>query len=480
LISDGVGVGKTISAGYIIVFLQALGRHPALVVCPPGLMDKWRGELSHKFGLEVVPLRSREELFFATDTWNDEANHSQVYVVPSSLLSRTEAPFVGPIVIDELHNFRNSDTQSWMALHKIATTCSHRIGLTATPINNALSDLAAELTILLGVEYFTAEALVLDLWRPGRRETLYSMLTRFSKDRLNIHFARRIVRDVRVVMPDRFYDWVVQTVKEIRGRPEGEAMFRDEVTYFRLAASSARAFAKSVGAAVLPFSEKVDVYLSILRRHLNERLIVFCEFEETAQELAELDVGRETFVVTGAVPLFRREGIIAAFRSTDTGVLIMTSVGAEGLDMQCCSTMINYDLNWNPMVLEQRIGRIDRIGQAKSEIHIYNIIVDGSIDDRIINALGRKLGLVEGSALEPASVLENSGHHALFMEESFNQETTRAEALARALELSRAVVLGDYELAALVDTSYCNIKKVQPPKPMYCRGSKKRAIGRLC
>ena len=135
----------------------------------------------------------------------------------------------------------------------------------------------------------------------------------------------------------------------------------------------------------------------------------------------------------------------------------MTSVGAEGIDLQFCATLVNYDLNWNPMVLEQRIGRIDRIGQKKDEIEIYNLIVEGSIDERIIYTLGRKLGLLEGSVLEPSSILEMSSGHSLFLEDDFYREVRRAEALANAIELSSAVILEDYQLADLVDESFCSV-----------------------
>ena len=99
------------------------------------------------------------------------------------------------------------------------------------------------------------------------------------------------------------------------------------------------------------------------------------------------------------------------------------------------------------MVLEQRIGRIDRIGQKKDEIEIYNLIVEGSIDERIIYTLGRKLGLLEGSVLEPSSILEMSSGHSLFLEDDFYREVRRAEALANAIELSSAVILEDYQVA---------------------------------
>jgi len=89
--------------------------------------------------------------------------------------------------------------------------------------------------------------------------------------------------------------------------------------------------------------------------------LVFCEFEETTKEISDAISERPSFLMTGATAVFDREALVADFRRTADGVLVMTSVGAEGIDLQFCSTLINYDLTWNPMVLEQRIGRIDRI-----------------------------------------------------------------------------------------------------------------------
>ena len=141
----------------------------------------------------------------------------------------------------------------------------------------------------------------------------------------------------------------------------------------------------------------------------------------------------------------------------------MTSVGAEGIDLQFCSTLVNYDLNWNPMVLEQRIGRIDRIGQEKPIIRIYNFVVDGSIDERIIETLGRKLGLVEGSVLEPATVLGDREHFdaPMFTDVELEKELKQAQTLARAVELTSSIIPEDYELLPAIDAQYCSSEEIR-------------------
>jgi SNF2 family DNA or RNA helicase len=108
-------------------------------------------------------------------------------------------------------------------------------------------------------------------------------------------------------------------------------------------------------------------------------MLVFCEFTETARLLSSALEGRRTFMITGELPVWRRSEVLDAFREAADGILVMTSVGSEGLDLQSCSVLVNYDLTWNPMRLEQRIGRVDRIGQPKPEVTVHNFVVSGSI-----------------------------------------------------------------------------------------------------
>ena len=74
-------------------------------------------------------------------------------------------------------------------------------------------------------------------------------------------------------------------------------------------------------------------------------------------------------------------------------VLLSSRVGSEGLDFQFCHTVVNYDLPWNPMEVEQRIGRVDRIGQASDSIAIINFWTRGTIEERILRRLYDRIGI---------------------------------------------------------------------------------------
>lgn len=109
--------------------------------------------------------------------------------------------------------------------------------------------------------------------------------------------------------------------------------------------------------------------------------------------------------IAGDVPSRPREParderaiVIRNFRvRPETRVLVSTEVGSEGLDFQFCSAVVNYDLPWNPMLVEQRIGRVDRFGQKADKVGIYSLVVRNTIEDRILERLYTRIGIFEGS-----------------------------------------------------------------------------------
>ena len=135
-----------------------------------------------------------------------------------------------------------------------------------------------------------------------------------------------------------------------------------------------------------------------------KKVIVFAVFVDTLKylKIRLAQRGINCVMMDGSVA--DRQNIVDRFR-VDEGirVLLSSEVGSEGLDMQFCDTIVNYDLPWNPMVVEQRIGRIDRIGQKAESIYIYNFVVKGSITEDIYERLEKRIDIFKGTIgdLEP-------------------------------------------------------------------------------
>lgn len=128
-----------------------------------------------------------------------------------------------------------------------------------------------------------------------------------------------------------------------------------------------------------------------------EPIIIFSYFKKTLEYLSRRlgALGYSNTVISGAFTPQERDVRISHFREGKYQILLSSEVGSEGLDFQFCHILFNYDLPWNPMVVEQRIGRVDRFGQKASKILIFNLSAPGTIEDEILNRLYSRINLFE-------------------------------------------------------------------------------------
>ncbi|MEN9935516.1 MAG: hypothetical protein RLZZ387_2095 [Chloroflexota bacterium] len=138
---------------------------------------------------------------------------------------------------------------------------------------------------------------------------------------------------------------------------------------------------------------------TILSENPREKIMIFTQFRETQSYLKQLleQSGYRVVLFHGeqASPGYSKRTEFNRFkRDPEIQIMISTDVGGEGLNFQFCRVLFNYDLPWNPMNVEQRIGRLDRIGQ-KHTVHIYNFFLDGTIDGRILDVLQERIRIFE-------------------------------------------------------------------------------------
>lgn len=170
------------------------------------------------------------------------------------------------------------------------------------------------------------------------------------------------------------------------------------------------------------------------------KLIVFSIFKFTVRYLAIRlkKLGYNIFAIHGDIK--EREAVIQQFRDCkDFAILLSTEVGSEGLDMQFCSHLVNYDLPWNPMVVEQRIGRIDRFGQKSPKVHIYNLVVANSIQEVIYTRLLERIGVFQGVIGDLEMILEENGEAIRQLERDiYGMKLSLAEQEKKVLDLAKA------------------------------------------
>lgn len=153
--------------------------------------------------------------------------------------------------------------------------------------------------------------------------------------------------------------------------------------------------------------EKLLQIIEEVFKHGIKKIVVFALFRKTLKylQLRFKQRGFGTLLIHGLIE--NRMDILDEFKNNpDAHILLSSEVGSEGLDMQFCNSMVNYDLPWNPMVVEQRIGRIDRFGQKSPIVNIYNIIVADSIQEDIYIRLLDRIGIFRGAIGDMEAILD--------------------------------------------------------------------------
>lgn len=433
LLCDEVGLGKTIEAGLIMneYIIRRLVR-TALILTPSSLVEQWREELIRKFDLPFIRHDSPE--FKSTDMpWE-----THPYIVASLDTAKREPHrkqilrhAYDLVIVDEAHHLKNRNTQAWKFVNQLKK--KYILLLTATPVENSMEELFNLITLLKPGQLQTASEYKRkfvnrhDPLQPQNvdelKRLIQSVMIRNRRSTTGVIETGRTAETI-IIAPsqaeEQFYARLSGFVKQqLMDMPSKEASLHPFVlkNLLRQAGSSV--------ACTVPTLRKIRQELvggaEGLQAELTE-LTTWAESDQTSakmQHLAQVLIsGREqTIIFTGFVEtqkaiaaFLRRQGIDATefhggmsraekeqsidrFR-TGTPVLVSTESGGEGRNLQFCHRMVNFDIPWNPMRIEQRIGRIHRIGQ-NHEVNVYNLAAAGTVEQHIVHILDVKINMFQ-------------------------------------------------------------------------------------
>jgi SNF2 family DNA or RNA helicase len=432
LLADEVGLGKTIEACLALkeYWVRGLVRR-ALILTPSSLVGQWVEELAAKFRLQAA---APEHGGYADDVEGFWTRHP--IIVASLPLARQPANRAiltridyDLVIVDEAHRLKRRSTAAWQLVNDIKKRFLFL--LSATPVGNDLIELY-NLILLLRPGMLSTEARFrhdygrLDaLQEPARREKLRSLLrevmVRNTRAHIDVRLPRRLAATIVVEPSDEEAAYLADVSAWIRER------YTRASGLDRLALMTLQQQAGSSGAALAQGLQRagadgerirraqgtpVDVGMTAKRKALvdllqrsSEKAIVFTRFVATLEEVrAALETaGLGTVIFHGGLSGAEKDKAIAAFAS-DARVLVSTDVGAEGRNLQFCRTVVNYDLPWNPAAIEQRVGRVHRIGQTR-EVYVFNLCLCGSIEEQILRVLHEKINLFELVAGEMEMIL---------------------------------------------------------------------------
>lgn len=197
---------------------------------------------------------------------------------------------------------------------------------------------------------------------------------------------------------------------------------------------------------------KFDSFLEAIRNLESEfarakskqplKILVFSFFKRTLEHLNRAlqasGYRGQVFMIHGDVaPKIRDQEIARCRDAKQTAMLLSSEVGSEGLDLQFCNVMFNYDLPWNPMRVEQRIGRLDRLGQQSEKILIYNFAIQGTIDEMILSRLYERIGIFERYIGDLDAILGEEV--ATLSRDMFNPALTSEQKAQRVEEVAEAI-----------------------------------------
>ncbi len=437
ILADEVGLGKTVEAGLIIkeYHLREMIRS-CLILTPAPLVDQWVEEMQDKFGLKFHRL-------------GDEVDISQYQLIIGSI-DRAKGAYRKAlidrtwdmVVVDECHMLKNHRTGRFKFVFNLNR--KHCLLLSATPVQNELRELYNLITVarpghLKGPRQF--QKLFMEDRRHARnvehlRALLNEVMIRNRRSNTLTELPPRRITHFEIQLTPsehEFHDAVVRFCKRIYTKyVEGEIilqsidgkavvskvvlvlmiLLKEMTSSPRAVAHTLRgAMAERIGqmdsgdgqelARLLELSATMDIPSKA--RKLMElitadasKIIVYTEFVATLEFLRDFlaDHGIDAVLFHGGLSGTQKRSAVERFRDGTAQVLLSTESGGQGLNLQFCHRLVNYDLPWNPMRIEQRIGRIHRYGQERP-VEIYTLFLRGTIEEYILHVLTGKIDMFQ-------------------------------------------------------------------------------------
>ena len=425
-IFDDVGTGKTISTLNVVNYHLSKFQSPILLLVPPSLIEKWVQEC-RKWCRKRVNVARYVKGELALVSGINILSHGRCKgKVPRKL------PKIGLLVIDEAHHFRNESTQSSKIVHQFCESSERRLILTATPIQNSSNDLVTITNLILPtLTREVVQAIVSQAMGMNDSSLFRPIMTRCTP---STNDANRVVKEHLVRMTESERTFLFEIFKTKR---ESNTTIFSEISKMKMAASSVSTLQNFTGHNLDIPDSKVAYTSSLVNKICDDgkKAIVFSEFINTAKEISYMLDTNLIGTITGETPPDVRNSLLTGLKHCKSGAIVMTDVGGEGLDMQFVDCIVNHDLPWNPMVLEQRIGRLDRIGRDDREIMIHNILLEDSLDSHIINILKNKEMVTHkfggyGIMIDPISTLSSlnsSIHFSSLSSEIYERDLDNSE-----------------------------------------------------
>jgi superfamily II DNA or RNA helicase len=434
LLADEVGLGKTVEAGMVLKEYMLRGMaERILILTPASLVGQWRDEMATKFGIDCA---TSHDPLFRSDSAAFWAQPRVIASIASARRKEHAEILAGltydVVVVDEAHHLRDQSSASYQLVNRLQKRFV--LLLSATPVQNSLLELYNLLTLLQPGIFKTQKEFRSVYMVPGKprepanreklRDLMRGVMVRNTRALAALRMPRRHASTLRATPEAAEAACYEDLTALIRDTANTEGAHRLSLQHLLAAAGSSPAAA---AAAIARFADrhpqdkrwaglltrtrsiaagaKEAALLRLLAQNPAEKKLVFVHHRDSLSHLADrLRAQKIAFALfSGEMSGPQKDAAVDAFRD-HVPVLLCTESGGEGRNLQFCNTLINFDIPWNPMAIEQRIGRIDRIGQVR-EVFIFNLVTAGTIEDAVLRILDEKINMFELVVGEVGAIL---------------------------------------------------------------------------
>ena len=458
ILADEMGLGKTLQAIGTAALLHREGYiSSVLIVCPTSLKYQWKREIKSFVGAEALVIEGsqpvRKELYDRQDAYKIVSYNSL-----NNDIKAMGALSVDMVIMDEVQRLKNWDTQIARSARRVSSDYS--LILSGTPLENKLEELYSIVQLVdqycLGPYYLFRQDHIQTtdsgkvIGYKGLNEVgelVKPILLRRRKADVSIQLPARMDKNLFVPMTkeqkathDEYKEMVARIVIKWQ-----KTHFLSETDRRRLLTGLSMMRMVCDSTFILDqksrHDTKVEETLSILQDIFSagdEKAVVFSGWERMTRLIAgELDaLGIPYSNLNGSVPSAKRKDLIDRFTEDPAvRVFLSTDAGATGLNLQAASFVINLDLPWNPAVLEQRIGRIYRMGQQRN-IQVINLVSIGTIEEQMLTKLKFKTDVFDGvlNGGEDEVFLDNNKLETLVTDLGFGEGAAKEPAATEPAE----------------------------------------------
>lgn len=474
IIADDMGLGKTIQAiAATEILAQSSGAGRALVIAPTAVKHQWKQEIERFTSrtAEVIDgLRTRRKELYQTDTFYKITNYDVIHQDTDRI--REWAPDV--IIMDEAQRIKNWKTRRAQVVKRLSSP--YTIVLTGTPLENRLEELHSIVEFVdryrLGPLFrFLAEHQTTD--EAGQTigyrnltavaKTLEPILIRRTKNEVLHELPERVDRHLFLPMTDEqwkhhheYKDVVARIVAKWRRigflSEVDQQILRIALQNMRMVCNSTYLLDKNTD-----FGVKADEARQLLDEILEEpetKAVVFSQWIGTHQLLMDrLESRRDSIAFYhGTLRVKERNELLQRFRKDpECRVFLSTDAGGVGLNLQHASVVLMMDQPWNPAVLEQRIGRVHRLGQ-KQNVRVIHFVSEGTIEHGMLDVLRFKKALFAGVLDGGEDTVFLGGSRLKKFMETVEKVTDSIPAVAPSPAPAQDLDLGSMDIEPILET----------------------------